>query len=72
MFFTEVLNVAAIVLDAGLETFDVVLEVFNLKGKFAAYLLDAVDFGEYGLKLVEGFHALLYREAFGFLFSSHS
>ena len=58
--------------NSGVESGDVVLEVLDLEGEFAADGLDTVYLAQYGLKFIEGFEALLDRvDLFVFLVVSH-
>ncbi len=72
-FLTEGVDVGIEVGDTGAEAFEVVFEVFDFKGKFAAYGLYAVDFGQDRLELVEGVETALDGEVFRFvLISGHA
>ncbi len=71
-FLFQIGDFAAVVLDSGVEAFDIVFEVAHFEGKLAADCLDAVDLRKDCLKLIERFKTLFYAEGFGLLgFGSH-
>ena len=66
---TQVGDLIGMLLYACLITDDLILEVLHLVGELTAKILDAVDFREDGLQLIEGLEALLDCAFLGFLFS---